>query len=748
LFIFLKINLRPFFSSPQNGPVRILTGLFLLASALLWFSSSALQAQQSPATTTDITLTKTVEVYSYEDLTFTIDSYVIRPGDNLAGILKNQGLWPSAPDQHREAQILRLVSELNPVIVNLNMISPGQTIFLPSSRGLDQARRESQALGTELEVRNVATYELDQPEQSPARIVVRRQLAPEPPLAEGEFRLYPEGIPPVETVAEADDESSSPEEQIEPVRNVVAESSPPPSAPERSRRASQNEGPLTSAADGTVYRTVKVRPGDTLEKLLRREGLDRNLIYRHLIKLTVELNPSLKDPNVIAVGAELRIPAEGAYLAGYGYETAVASRAAPSARPVETAASAGVAPSAGDKYSTPTKRLPTPPMPTVDAVNARTVLGIVFSSMGEKLVNKGRLFLPLDEPPHFDIDTAAMPVLETSSGRKIVLDMNAAVPADLIKRFTTKYAEYAVFQPTKREGLDKVLERLLALCGYYRIYDKSQSFEGGRDVRLKIASDWMIWPTADSWNRGQPVVINLAPAADNGTPPVWVRFLADHGIKVIDLYQGRLVSSGNAPTPVNNFMVVEVEENPSAFASTLVRSLGYSPRVGVAVDRTRNRVVTGGAEGQMGTTPPVFWETGASRHILEYGDFSMEDLQILRKNGFNIISAPKDFQAVLKAVLATENLTLGGDLVLNGDSSGGPSIQLTVAGQSFSFNGRTYLFTPVSLPDNMTSLDPNQNVVVLRYRQRPAATISNNPARTGGQSAAGSAEISVEDINQ
>ncbi|MDR2300941.1 MAG: LysM peptidoglycan-binding domain-containing protein [Deltaproteobacteria bacterium] len=738
--------------------------------------------------TTDIVLTKTVEVYSYEDLTFSIDSYTIRPGDNIANILKAQGLWPQKADAKRESQLLRLVSELNPVIANINQISAGQTIYLPSSRGLEEARAQAQAqaeaqaalsqyLDPNMETKNVATYELNQPAQSPARVVVRRQVAPEEELAEGEYRIYPDGKAPEEPPAPA---------QVEPVVNPVipfvgqgqppvnvasnekapaetvsdasapeplAQSPAPPARAQSQAQASGNEGPLATSSDGTVYRTVTVRRGDTLEKLLRREGLDRNLIYRHLIKLTVELNPGLKNPNLIVAGAELRIPASGSYLAGYGYEGAVAAheaapRAAQTAQTTQTAqaaqkaqGNAALPPSSGakdpaagstERYLIPTKRLPAASLPTMDSVNAKTALGVIFTRLGETMVTKGRLFMPLDEAPHFDIDTAANPVIELNNGRKIILDYDGNIEANLIKRFTAKYTEYSVFQPAKKEGLDKALEKLLALANYYRVYGKNQAFEGGRDVKLKISADWLIWPSVDTWNKGQPTIINLAPAADNGTPPVWVRFLSDHGMKVIDLFQGRLVSSaGASPTPVNNFTVIEVDQNPSAFAAALIRSLGYSPRVGVKVDSERGRVVTGGAEADLGNMPPVFWETEKGRFILEYGDLSTEELQILRKNGFNIISSPKEFRPVLKSILDTENITLGGNLVLNGNSTGGPAIELTIAGQSFQFNGRSYLFTPVSLPDNMTSLDPNQNVVVLHYRQGPVATYSGGPSPSG-----------------
>jgi hypothetical protein len=519
------------------------------------------------------------------------------------------------------------------------------------------------------------------------------------------------------------------------------------------------------AQDGTVYRTVTVRRGDTLEKLLRREGLDRDLIYRHLIKLTVSLNPGLKNPNLIVAGAELRIPTTGDYLASLGGGSKAAAVAAPKAGLAEAPAAGSPpaakspAPPISEKYSTPTKRLPAAAMPLADSLSARTVFGIIFTRLGERMVSRGRLFLPLEEPPHFDIDTSKLPILELNNGRKIALDLSATLPADLIKRFTARYQEYQVFQPAKREEFAKAFERLISMCGYYRVYGKGQPFEGGRDVRLKLSADWLVWPNADSWNRGQPTVINLAPAADNGTPAAWLAFLADHGIQVIDLFQGKIVvPGGKSPTPVNNFTVIEVDDNPSAFAAALIRSLGYSPRFGVRVEAARGRVVTGGAEAGA-VNPPVFWETENGRNILEYGDLTQEDLEILRKNDFNVISSGKDIQAILKTILANLKIELGQSLVLNGDSAGGPAITLTIAGQSFKFNGRSYLFTPVGLPDNMTSLDPNQSVVVLRYQpgraasQAPAGQISSTPVPSmeAGPAPVGAPPegggITVEDID-
>ncbi|MDR1166878.1 MAG: LysM peptidoglycan-binding domain-containing protein [Deltaproteobacteria bacterium] len=680
-----------------------------------------------------ITLTKTVEVYSYEDLIFTIDNYAVSPGDNIEGILKKQGLWPtSSATLGREAQIMRLVAELNPAIANLDQISPGQNLYLPAARPQEEIAPELASPGGRI-LEDVVTYELRNPDQSPATVVVRR-----PPGGGAETGPLPEGVWPLRVDRGADGEildnpvaptPSAPSAQSAP--SVPSASSAP-----TSRAAGGNDGALAMLSDGTVYRTVTVKRGDTLEKLLRREGLDPNLIYRHLIKLTVSLNSAIRNPNMIIEGAELRIPAFGDYLAAYGDAGPEVryAQAGDSVSDAQAPLPRGNAPAAS-KFRVETKRLPPAPLPTADSQNAREVLAVVFTRLGETVASKGRLFLPLDEPPHFDVDTSSMPVIELRNGRKVILDLNRTLKADFIGRFRAKYPDYTIFQPSRGESMEKALERLWPMCGYYRVYGKDKSFEGGRDVKLKLSADWLVWPTDGDWNKGQPVVINLAPSQDNGTPLPWVKFLTQHNILVVDLFKGQLLAaSARGATPVNNFTIIDQEnDNASAFAAALVKSFGFSPRLGVKVDLVAGRIATGGENLDPNSSPAVFWESGDAKTILEYGDLTTEELSTLRQNGFQVISSARDVTSVLKSILAALNVKLGGPLVLNGDSSGGPKITLTIAGQTFTFNERTYLFTSVELPDNMTGLDPNQNVVVLKYRGAPLS--APPPAAPQGEAA-------------
>ncbi|MDR2349903.1 MAG: LysM peptidoglycan-binding domain-containing protein [Deltaproteobacteria bacterium] len=716
-----------------------------------------------PGETSDatITLTKTVEVYSYEDMTFTIDNYSVVEGDNLEGILKKRGLWPLVNTKTKEAQLLRLVRELNPAIANPDLISPGQNLYLPVARLEPEAPTEDPWDGSSAAV----TYEIPQAGQRPATVVVRdgaggnarRSSVPEV-LPEGTWAIRTPGTPADGPLPGSSGSFGSSEATNAPGFEEV--SSPVPARETRGRgrgrasarpsRGSGNDGPMEISPEGIAYRTVRVRQGDTLERLLRREGASPDEIYRTYVKITKTLNPDLRSPDLIIAGAVLRIPLPGGG-GGHYYDdddsTLLYARAGGTtvtdASPAGSdrsgnqsggGSSGGAKPiRAAAKYRVDTRRLPPAPLPTADSQNARTVLSVIFTRLGENVSAKGRRFLPLDEPPHFDVDTATVPIIDLSNGRHIVLDLARTLKPELITRFREKYPDYMVFQPNRGEAMDKALERLWPMCGYHRVYAKDKTFEGGRDVKLSVSSDWLVWPTADDWNKGQPRVINLAPSQDNGTPRPWVDFLGNHGIRVIDLYKDRLLAgTTSGATPVNNFTVIDVEsDNPTAFAAALVKSFGFSPRIGVKVDLAAGRIVTGGETVTPGNAPAVFWEAGPQKTVLEYGDLSTEDLNALRSNGFEVISSARDSGSVLKSILAALKIKLGGPLVLNGDSTGGPSLKLTINGQTFDFNDRTYLYTSVALPDNLTGLDPNRNVVVLRHKDLatpPPAAQSRPPA--------------------
>lgn len=644
-------------------------GLFT-ALLLAFLSAGSPEAQEAGAgeklADHTITLTKVVEVYEFEGLKVSLDQYRVGRGDTLLKILKSRGFLSSAAD---EARLLRLVGNLNPELGDPNMIRPGQVLNLPAELD-DAAEGEETPAGSARPVEpatvteTVKVYERPQPNQQSARVVVMRHRP-----GQGTVEMA-EG--PGETVAEPAETAGSPLDF-----------------------PSGNHGPLALEPDsGVVYRTVKIRRGDTLERLLRREGMDSGLIYAHLLKVTLQLNPEVKNQDLIFAGAELRIPAAGDYLAEMTGADPVAVKEAALAR------SRGRGPEQdGDRAGA--LRLPSAAVET-----AKNTLGLIFTRLGARMDTRGRLVLPLGEGS-LEFNTAEFPLVELPGERRVVLDLERKLPRRTL-RGLRGMPSCQVFRPTGGGRLEKSLGQLWPLCGFYRVYDKNHSYEGGTDIKLTMAADWMIWPTEAAWKNGQPLVLNLAAAPDRKTDPAWNSFLASHGVEVMDLFGGAVLPAG-APGPPPPLQLTRLgENNPSLFAAELVKLLGAEPKVGVQLDGLSP------AEGrESNLTAPVLWADQSRQVVLDFGELDPEAVQTLREADYRVVVSQSEPDKVIGAVLEGFGLAPKEALVLKAPP-GGPAMSLSIKGRLVSRGARNIFFTALDMPEGISRLLP-ADLEVVRY---------------------------------
>lgn len=620
-----------------------------LSPALLWTfcATGPVQAQETSADHT-ITLTKVVEVYEFEDVKVSVDQYQVKGGDTLAKILKSRGLLSSAAD---EAQMMRLVKNLNPELSNVNLIQPGQSLNLPAElkdetpEGEPAAPAAGAAPATVTET--VKVYERPQPTQQSARVVVMRHRPGEGSVEAAPDLDFPSG----------------------------------------------NYGPLDMVPEtGVVYRTVKIRKGDTLERLLRREGMDSDLIYAHLLKVTLELNPEIRDRDMIFAGAELRIPAAGEYLASLAGVNPTAVKEAALAR------SEGRAPEPANARAEALR------LPSATVETAKNTLGLIFTRLGAKIDTRGRLVLPVGAEG-LEFNTAEFPVIELPGNRRVVLDLEARLPRDTVAALRNM-PEFQVFRPARGERFEKYIANLWSLCGFYRVYDKKQSYEGGTDIKLSIAADWIIWPTQAAWQNGQPLALSLAAGPEKKTSAAWKAFLARHGVEVLDIFQGSVLPDDPAGAVPPLKLTDLKEENPSLMAAELVKLLGAEPKVGVQLDGLT-------ALDKAAVTAPVLWEHNGRQVVLEFGELDPVALKTMKEANYMVVSAGSSPESVISAVREGFGLKSTGDLMLKAPR-GGPAMSLSVKGDLLSLPDRQIFFTALEMPAGIGSLLP-PNLEIVRY---------------------------------
>ncbi|MDL2259689.1 LysM peptidoglycan-binding domain-containing protein [Deltaproteobacteria bacterium OttesenSCG-928-K17] len=509
----------------------------------------------------------------------------------------------------------------------------------------------------------------------------------------------------------------TPQPQPQPQQQQQPQPQPQPGAQAAAPAAavdypSGNAGPVAmEPASRVVYRTVKVRRGDTLERLLRREGMHRDLIYGHLLKVTMELNPELRSPDLIMAGAEIRIPAAGDYLTAMaGVDPGAVKTAAQAVherrRPAGGGAGAG---SVAVAKAAPSGKASVLALPTETTESAKNTLSLLFTRLGERVDSRGQALLPSDGGGAVEINTTDFPVVSLQNGGRLVLDPGSRLSSGAVRSLRALSPPLQVFRTSRKENLDQALGRLWPLCGYYRVYNRERAYEGGADIRLKISADWMVWPTEESWKAGQPMVINRIRTAGKRSDAAWVSFLEDHGIKLVDISKNTVLPpQESTPPPALNVVALN-SNNPSILAAELVKNLGVDPKVGVQLDL----VNPSGGPTPPNLTAPVMWETGKDKVVLEFGEMPADALAALRQNGYKVVSSTKDTEAVIEGVLKGYGLKAQDSLKLTAPA-GGPAMSLTIKGRVVTSAGRKFLITPTALPSGLARLiEPS--MVVLKY---------------------------------
>ena len=220
------------------------------------------------------------------------------------------------------------------------------------------------------------------------------------------------------------------------------------------------------SGSGVVYRTIKVRRGDTLERLLRREGMHRDLIYGHLLKVTLELNPEIKNPDLIIAGAEIRIPAAGDYLTAMagvdpGEVRNAAAAVAERRRPKGGGAGGGVLRAKADSRSKPasptTAKAAVAALPDETTESAKQTLALLFTRLGEQVDSRGQAVLRNDSGGGVELNTSEFPVVQVSNGVRLVLDPGSRLTQATIKKLRSVSAPVQIFRTGKKEEVKRAL---------------------------------------------------------------------------------------------------------------------------------------------------------------------------------------------------------------------------------------------------------------------------------------------------
>ncbi|UCH01063.1 MAG: LysM peptidoglycan-binding domain-containing protein [Deltaproteobacteria bacterium] len=259
------------------------------------------------------------------------------------------------------------------------------------------------------------------------------------------------------------------------------------------------------------FENYVVKSGDSLTMVAHnRYKVPGEHLYRKYLQLVQKLNPTLEDLDLIYPNQVVRLPIYSPEIVRMPIKPKRVKRASK-------------------------KTTITPAEDTGQALSLREKLRDIFSQIGEEWIDTGEQFIPLKSGAQIRLKADSFPVLNLTSGRRLIIDIRNELPEDICQLIESDWEDYRIVHLAPGDNLKTVMDKILAAGNYYKILKSGEQFKIGGDIDVSIAGDWVIIP-----HRGERditdkiVVISLINNQSEKTPAVVRAYLEKLGINVID----------------------------------------------------------------------------------------------------------------------------------------------------------------------------------------------------------------------
>jgi LysM repeat protein len=432
-----------------------------------------------------------------------------------------------------------------------------------------------------------------------------------------------------------------------------------------------------------------VQAGDALSRVIEgRYGVPASRLYGEYLSLVKRLNPNIKDINVILPGQRIKLPI---------YSPELVRK-----------------PIIPERFRKEDQKEPK------GKVNPLTHdLDQVFAELGMDWVRTGRLFIPLSSGGQINLRAEHFPVLNASTGNRVIVDLNNDLPARVADLIRSNWDTYKIVHLTKKDTLRSALRRIFTAADFKDSDGTDHPLQFGGDIRLRITGDWILPVAGTPPEKGTTAaVLTLREPYMPAIPWMIQDYLEGLGIKAVDYPAGNSFPEKEEPAPPS----IKAPDDPIAQTEMVLKLLGQK--------YTRSRSI------------PVYQSEAAGLKLLIKADISLEandsncvidfsglgeKMQVfLKERGFRVLllNDVKDPLAMLSRTLEFLGVPFQGGphsfLACKRDRS--RNIQLTLRGVSFKeAKGQSMLATEDALPEEIVAFLWQNGYEVIGLHTGPSA---------------------------
>ncbi len=292
-----------------------------------------------------------------------------------------------------------------------------------------------------------------------------------------------------------------------------------------------------------------VSKGDTLSQILHdRLGIKAGEMAAW-IRLVMQLNPGLSNPDRIYPGQALRLPRKDRapdVTAGQQAAQAEAAAAQTNARAFRATGS---------------------DLAVVSAVVRRS---------GGDLVRSGKYFVPLTDTEHLVVDCADVPMVELADGSRIFLDFGHRIPDGAAALMRARWGHFTVLHESGTDGIFSVLEGIFGASAQYAFRRHGDKLQLGATAGLGLRPDWVLVRRSADGGEHVLAAIFRASAQTPSIPEPVARYAESEGVAVLEIDDGSGSLRERQAAPAAVQPVVLQAGGNRVFVGSLLEALGYA----------------------------------------------------------------------------------------------------------------------------------------------------------------------------
>jgi LysM repeat protein len=417
-------------------------------------------------------------------------------------------------------------------------------------------------------------------------------------------------------------------------------------------------------------KTYTVKRGDNLTRIVKSAFPvpDKDLSEEYLQKFK-ELNPSVKNPNMIYPGQVLRLPI---------YSPQVVRKTITRPAPEK-----------------PPEKVKPPETGTQEARRLGTDLGDIFTEMGETWVRTGQHFIPLKSGGQMDLNAEAFPILSLKSGRRVIVDLHGGFPAQMPRLIESSWGNYKVVQLSEGDNLRSGLEKVIKSCNYPEVLRQGQKLKFRGAVPFEVSGDWIVRRPGPA-GETETLVIRLRGNSGPVTPASIKRYLNKSGLELIEY---------PFPPPSEEQRLEDVEIRILPDLQALTRAVLEAAGLEFTPDRTISVYQSEKADFKLKIKADFQLKTDGRDAVIDVSGLSPEMISLLKDHGIRVLSLSRGDDALtnMSNLLVFLGMPFEGSPQKPAVPEGASATTLTINGIVFQSTAGSMLATPVVLPHEIAA---------------------------------------------